>query len=364
MLDALRASKGIALILPLVFGAVCAPTRWADRLAASNGQPVPPRPPADSPHIVATASAPSASAAEVADELRRFVASEVEPALTSLREHESRRGNTDTCFGSDAGLHLRARCCVFFSTLAAALLEERYGLPATADDTGGGAATSYALPPAGEVGRLYRALARWFLQPPPSAPAAAAALASRLIAAAGSSLSYGLSALGADAAKLPAPLGRYSSRLRVLGVDAVLERCEVSTVHTYLSLRSDELDDDVLIDVAFKQMLVVSDWMDERHYRACRDAALFDELADSFVGTPAQLGALMTAAALQSTMSVLYQSVGDDVGAAPFAQPAALQGMHELRNQALFSLGDASRRRGLCGRPTQAASISMARPPA
>ena len=44
-------------------------------------------------------------------------------------------------------------------------------------------------------------------------------------------------------------------------------RCEVSTTHSYLRFESDG-HDDVLIDVAFKQFLVMPEWMEERHLDA------------------------------------------------------------------------------------------------
>jgi hypothetical protein len=60
---------------------------------------------------------------------------------------------------------------------------------------------------------------------------------------------------------------RYRTPLTVLGVRGTLWRCEVSTTHSYLRFESDG-HDDVLIDVAFKQFLVMPEWMEERHLDA------------------------------------------------------------------------------------------------
>ena len=77
---------------------------------------------------VSAASAASDSLHEaLVSELRRYVASHIEPAIASLHAHESLHANAEPCFASAAGHYLRKQCCVYYSTLAAAMLESEYG---------------------------------------------------------------------------------------------------------------------------------------------------------------------------------------------------------------------------------------------
>jgi hypothetical protein len=93
--------------------------------------------------------------------------------------------------------------------------------------------------------------------------------------------------------------------------------------------------------------------MEQRHFAACRAGDHFSDRADYFVGTPAQLAAVFTPAALHAAMAAAYEGAGDATDDAPFAPPGELQRMHVLRNEALFALGDTARRRAMCGRPMQ-----------
>ena len=72
------------------------------------------------------------STSMVTTELRRFVDAFVEPALASVQAHEAQlldAGDAppSDCFSSAAGKALRWRCCVYFSNIAGALLEARFG---------------------------------------------------------------------------------------------------------------------------------------------------------------------------------------------------------------------------------------------
>ena len=174
-------------------------SRWEDRLAARVGRPVRPPPTPAAPR----AAQPAAVSSEaVRRELQTFVQEYVEPAIAVVRAHETLRGNDETCFATAGGQHLRYRCCVYFSALAAALLEWQVGAPALAGVPPAGAplasaagaggallAGGGAMPPGerqplyrdGASAReqladprvLYRLLARWLLQPPPTAPSTA-----------------------------------------------------------------------------------------------------------------------------------------------------------------------------------------------
>ena len=172
-------------------------SRWEDRLAARVGRPVlPPPTPAAAPREA------QLSSEVVRRELQLFVQEYVEPAIAAVRAHETLRGNDETCFATAGGQHLRYRCCVYFSALAAALLEWQFGTPAlagvplagaplaSAAGAGGALLGGGAAMPSGErqplyrdaasareeladPRLLYRLLARWLLQPPPTAPSTA-----------------------------------------------------------------------------------------------------------------------------------------------------------------------------------------------
>ena len=90
-------------------------SRWEDRLAARVGRPVLPPPTPAAPREA------QASSEAVRRELQLFVQEYVEPAIAAVRAHETLRGNDETCFATAGGQHLRYRCCVYFSALAAAL---------------------------------------------------------------------------------------------------------------------------------------------------------------------------------------------------------------------------------------------------
>lgn len=378
-------------ILFVLCGLVASWTPWAERLAARTGA-TPVKPAADDTTTVEA----------VVTELRSFVQSSVEPAMAVLRERERGMGggssNKETCFGTVAGAYLRYRCCVYYSSLAAALLEQRFGAMTAQADR----AAPNASP--------YQAMARWLLEPPADADPVARALAVQLQAE-----SRSVAALHTSATRLPGPLGRYSARLTVLGVPGTLSRCEMGTVHTFLLFVADAGRlDDVYIDVTFKQFLVLPDWMETRHYEAAERLGLFRQFPDAFVGTAEELAALMTLSALRTALEAAYAAAPDaapgrsssfvneeqgalarttrtvvssaaavgardasanvDAGKAgsdgdvpvdgraedlraddvpPFARPGALETMHALRNDGLFALNSPARRRGMCGRPVQ-----------
>ena len=373
-------------MLLVLCGLVASWTPWAERLADRTGA-TPVKPAANDTTTVET----------VVAELKSFVQSSVEPAMAVLRERErgigSASSNKETCFGTVAGAYLRYRCCVYYSSLAAALLEQRFG------------ATTQANPTA-PTASPYQAMARWLLEPPADADPVARALAVQLQAE-----SHSVAALHASATRLPGPLGRYSARLTVLGVPGTLSRCEMGTVHTFLLFVADGgRIDDVYIDVTFKQFLVLPDWMETRHYEAAERLGLFRQFPDACVGTAEELAALMTLSALRTALEAAYAapsstssfvneneeqgaltrttrtvvssvvssaaavgtrdaSANVDAGKAgsdgdvqvderaddvpPFAQPGALEKMHALRNDGLFALNSPARRRGMCGRPLQ-----------
>lgn len=333
----------------------------------------------------------AANATKIMQEINTVVNDLVEPAIRRLRSSEHHHRNRETCFGSAGGTHLRFRCCVYFSTLAAGLLEQYFNAqqPIRLSTVGADGHATVISSPAATLGvggsdempttRVYGPMARWLLQPPPGASEGAFALAENLIAEAGaaatsawsehnevgdearSTRGYNLARLSAAASRLPAPLGRYSAPLRIGGTLGTLWRCEVSTVHTYLIFEAPGLAESILIDVTYKQFLVIPEWMDEHHFEAARSMDLFSHLPDAFVGTAAQLGELMTLPELEGALRRVYERAGDDPEAAlRTAADAATTGprlrleeMHALLREGLFSLSSPARRRALCGSPSQ-----------
>lgn len=338
------------LLLAAAFATAVAPTSFYDRLEKRAGRPDPPPTPSKSQILEAATLAWWPTKAP--DELRGFIARVVEPAIATLRAHEVARGSEEICFAASSGRAMRFRCCVYFSTLAAALIERRYGLGGTA----GGAADEPPTRP-----EIYTLLARWFLQPPAHAPPAATARAEALVRAA-SDAEYDLAAMRAAASQLPGPLGRYASTVRIRGVNATLWRCEIETIHTYLVLQPTGGLDDLLVDVSYRQFLVIPDWMEERHWDACDADADWDADAllpsgdepdtDAFVGTFAELDGRLTARGLRANMQRVYTQAGDAVETAPFADARVLEETHKMRNGLIFATTDVALRRKLCGRPT------------
>ena len=108
-----------------------------------------------------------------------------------------------------------------------------------------------------------------------------------------------------------------------------------------------------MIDVAFKQFLVMPEWMEARHFDACQSNDLLASLPDSFVGTHAQLEQRMTEQGLREIMQEVYETAGDPTHDAPFADAGELRRMHELRNLVMYATRDVALRRRLCGAPSQ-----------
>jgi hypothetical protein len=336
------------------------------------------------------------NATDIIREIKTFVNDLVEPAIQRLRSSEHKHQNEETCFSSAGGTHLRFRCCVYFTALAAGLLEQHFSAqqPISLSTVGanGLATTIRSASAAATIGvdaaempttRVYGAMARWLLQPPPGASEAAFLLAGDLIAEASSSAatppssrpehhahddasdvgeaklahsSYSLANLSAAASQLPGPLGRYSAPLSIAGVLGTLWRCEVSTVHTYLVFEAPGLAESVLIDVTHKQFLVIPEWMEERHFEAARELQLLSHLPDAFVGTAAELAELMTLPALEAALRSVYVRAGDDPDATlsgAAARGTSLHGMHTLLREGLFALSSPARRRQMCGSPSQ-----------
>ena len=230
MVDGLQrgmASHFFALmLLPVAVGV----TPWAERLAQRAGHAVPPS------HGGAAELNRTLVTAEAVAGLRALVQHQVEPAITALQSREASLSSTEECFSSAAGSFLRFRCCVYYSALAAAIIEARYGVESDPRATSRLEGDVLTAPPPRALAP-YGALARWLLTPAASAGPDAHTLAGEFIATAEADEggSYDLSALRGAASRLPAPLGRYAARVRVHGILGTLWRCEViSAMHTVL----------------------------------------------------------------------------------------------------------------------------------
>lgn len=124
----------------------------------------------------------AANTALVAAELRRFVDAYVEPAIASVQAREAAllaAGDAppSDCFSSAAGRAIRWRCCIYFSNVAGALLEARFGAlrparaaaldfhPHASRSVGGGGSSPS---PATEVplGLVYELASKWLLAHP------------------------------------------------------------------------------------------------------------------------------------------------------------------------------------------------------
>ena len=326
--------RAVLMIMIYALPSIMAPPSWSQRMTAAR---------AERGSVPARRNADADWAAAIAEELRAAVISEVEPAIAHLRNLE--HGSDEDCFRSAAGRYFRYRCCVYFSTLAAGLLELRFGHQAEREHGDSDSNSS-----------LYGLMARWLLEPPALAQAGASERAQMLMATAGADAAFGLRGLRQAAGMLPGPLGRYAAPISVRGVRGTLWRCEVSTVHTYLIFEAAGMDD-VFVDVTWQQFLLLPDWMTDVHFEAAAAGRLLSEQPQHFVGSGAQLQAHLTISALHSALQYVYAHGGAPPEYVPFQhgrfRDGALEEMNLLRSEGIFALGDRRRRRQMCGHPSQ-----------
>lgn len=259
---------------------------------------------------------------EVIGELRSFVGTVVEPAAKALHANESHSDTEDSCFGTAAGRHLRSRCCVYFSNVAASLIESRYGSLRAP----GGVAVGTDGPPA--LSRVYQFMSKWLL----------ANANDPLAIAVGAEKIRSIQQIHKAARRLPAPVGRYSASITVKGIPGTLIKCEMGTTHTYLIFTSPQLSNDVIIDMTYKQFLVIGEWMSAGDFEVCETNGLFGDLPEWFVGGDQEFESeIMTREGLQANMEGIQGLIGEDEAGHPhWRDPAKLDEMHQLRNQAMF----------------------------
>jgi hypothetical protein len=180
----------------------------------------------------------------------------------------------------------------------------------------------------------------------------------------------------------------------------------MGSTHTYLVFRADDQAQalDVVVDVTYRQFLVITEWMEGGRLAELMDAAaatgLFDGVPEWFVGTDQELAEVFTAQGLKEHMERAVAAAGygrddnDDEDAAaaaaaaaaasgdggsggggssyskgskgrkqwghrPWLDPEELKKMHHLRNDVMLALGSSrSLRDRHCGVPTQALGLA------
>lgn len=179
----------------------------------------------------------------VESELRRFVATHVDRAVERhqawLRTQPHDAG--DVCLEATSGRVLRHRCCVYSSNLAMAMLHFRYSV--------------------GEALAAFDQL-----------PGASLDVMMRMFAV--------VNAERSGVYALPLVLSR--------GVPGTLVKCEFGDVHTFLVFRSERLDD-IIIDVSYRQFLLLMDQAAEADVERGVALGLFAQYAPTYVGSEAGL---------------------------------------------------------------------------
>lgn len=176
-------------------------------------------------------------------ELRRFVATHVDRALERhqawLRTQPHEAG--DVCLDATSGRVLRHRCCVYSSNLAMAMLHFRYSV--------------------GEALAAFDEL-----------PGSTLDIMMRMFGV--------VNAERSGVYALPLVLSR--------GVPGTLVKCEFGDVHTYLVFRAERVDD-IVIDVSYRQFLLLMDQVAEADVERGVALGLFAGYAPTYVGSEAEL---------------------------------------------------------------------------
>ena len=340
-------------------------------------------------------------------ELTQFVRSVVDPAVEAVHEAEIERlqstveegAGGEDCFRSPQGRLLRSRCCVYFSNIAASLLEAKYGtlrlsrgisMDTLLNTTIWGLDESSSPPVLLERSKpsrndkvflVYELMAKW------------------LLAHANDPLALGV---GADRVRhvghihqLARPLGaarlgRYVASVNIAGISGQLMKCEMATTHTYLVFRADKSSDgrstrackDVVVDVTYKQFLVILEWLEGNStlVAAAEQAGAFREKPNWLVGPDDDVAEVFTENGLRENMELLMRYAFEEKIAEPhtidtrnndgeimtplreqyrddrrpWLDPQQLSEMHQMRNTHMMALHRPDIRDRYCGRPNQA----------
>lgn len=258
--------------------------------------------------------------------------------------HAHETNATEDCFSTTAGRYLRSRCCVYFSNVAGSLIHSRFG---TLRARGGRQVGSDGPPP---LRLTYELMAKWLLSNANDP----------LAITVGAELVDSIAILHQRARRLPGPTGLYAADIKVAGVQGKLIKCEMGTVHTYLIFTAPGQIEDVLIDLTYRQFLVVGEWMSATHFAAIERADLFRGAKQWFVGTNAVFEAdVVTLDSLRGAMHQTYELAGEDAGNEEqrLEHEHDVGHMHDLLRQ-MFGLGYPTVRQLRCGKPNQALGMA------
>jgi len=238
----------------------------------------------------------------VADLLKQFAVDVAAPSIHMFRERQHLLQNKEPCFSTHAGIHLGYRCCVYYTNIFGALLQQRF------------------------APRISKALARAH-----SAPIPASIFEPRWRKwATISSVSSGV----------------YNADISIDGEVFKLQKCEFGDVHTYLVL-SGSSTEDIIIDPSFKQLLLVPDIMDEKGYKRARDMRMYSSFKDIFVGTEREFKRYFGIDQIVDDMKSIY-------GANAFHGSASVTMSDVKKYNALRKqLYEKTFRQNVCGKQTQ-----------
>lgn len=124
----------------------------------------------------------------------------------------------------------------------------------------------------------------------------------------------------------------------MFGVSGTLVKCEFGDVHTFLLFRPDDaLFDDIVIDVTYRQFLLLMEHLQESDVTRAKQLDLLRQYRETFVGSGAELLRLFDANAAAERMRTLGKLRADF-----FSVMDSIKIMFDKRVQ-----------HQICGRPVQ-----------
>lgn len=227
------------------------------------------------------------SEVEVIRELQHVVRVIVEPAIQILRTGLIAKGDPSECFYLPGSAYLRRSCCTQYTALAGALLERAFGTGQAVYDGEGRAADPILMRKLTTLSEDVDVLTH--------VPAF-------------EELHFRQQRWGNVG---PVHKGIYSAELVVAGVRGMLVKCEFGSVHTFLMFVPARgykgIDEPLLVDTTYKQMLVISDWMEADLYDLVEELRFFSDLSEHFVGNASTLQHTMSLALRRQTTRTLMK---------------------------------------------------------
>jgi len=135
--------------------------------------------------------------------------------------------------------------------------------------------------------------------------------------------------------------GIYHFPVTISGIAGNITKCEFDTVHTYLVFKAPTVED-ILIDVTYRQFLIIPDLLSPKHFSRCAKKGVFDHYPEWFVGTDVDFYKLVNPETLEANMALL-------VGQEQAGQPSYRE-QYQLIQRVLF---DKTHRASVCGKPLQ-----------